>query len=1409
MRPEWLSHVAEQAGEGMAVADLKGRLIFVNRAWAQMHGYTIPELMGKNLRIGHNAKQMREEVLPFNRKVMRFGKWSGRVGHIRRDGTPFMTEMTTTILRDLERRPVGIIGFAKDISDRLRAEQAHQALDRVMAMVGLANSAVARAADEKVLLQEICDILVRSGGYAMSWAGVSQPDGDGRIRPLVSSGAEHGYLRKVTIGLKGRLGAGPSGRALRAGRSAVCQDIMTDPRFRPWRREAVKRGYASSAAFPLLNGRERLGVLNVYSGRTDAFGGQELSLLRELVDTLSRGIVSLRQLRINRLFFEALPDFFFRLDGSGTILEYRGGSGGGLYVPPARFIGRKVDSVLPAKVSSLIRGALGRVLRTRRMETFDYSLEVKGRGRQYEARMMPLSEGQAVALVRDITRRKRAEEELVRSRRQFQTLAGISPVGIFQTKPDGYTTYVNPQWCRIAGIPCQQALGSGWLRAVHPGDRKRIAGGWRRAVGGKAPSSTVYRFLRRDGRVRWVIGQSLPERDLSGRTTGYVGTITDITEWKVAEDRLKECAGFNQAIIDRSPIGIAIRDRTGRLVSYNKAWERLWSMPPRMIEEMKQVMTPALLREIYSYVPDHLPGILRLFRRGGAYYIPEIHFPKRRPGQVEWINQHFYTIPDSRGRVDKIVVMVEDITERKRAEGEALMLSQAVRYSSECINVTDLGNNILFVNRAFCRAHGYREAELLGRNISMIIPPGPDREGIEDIRRKTLEGGWEGELDNVRKDGSRFPVQLSTSVVRDEKGRPRYLIGVTRDISERRAAEAALRESEARYRLLVQHAPAGIFEFDYVQGRIVDANDVMCHYTGYSREELLAMDPMDLLDEESRDLHIKRLARAQAGADLPEEVDYRVRCKDGRVLWGHFMSNYVFEGGRPVRATTVVHDVTERRQAEERLAESESKYRQIFEGIAEGIYRSTPGGEVLMANPALVRLLGYSSLKELQELDIGREGYINPALRDEFRRRVERDGAVMDFVSTWRRRDGTELIVSENSRAVRDERGNLLFYEGTVEDITERTKADLALLDEKNKLAQLFDVSLEVARSGTVQEMMDRTMHGLDDLKLFGRMVMVAVGGGQWLSYIGLSGEDLALIERTPPVAPAKLKGLLDREHRICNSYYIPFSEQGSGQVLCLTHAAKAGGGDWHPGDSLAIPLVAKDAIIGYLAVLDPADGRVPTLETVRLLELYANQAATAIVNLRLYDDLEVSYYDTLKAFVAAMEAKDPYTKGHSENVRTYSLRLARHLGLSGDRLRTIDYSSLLHDIGKMGVSESILNKPSTLTDDEYRQVKQHPEMGSQMVSGIGILTSSAPVIQAHHEYFDGNGYPDGRRGPEIPLEARIIAVADAYEAMTSDRPYRQAYPQGEAVRRLREAAGSQFDPELVDAFFKMLGSAG
>jgi putative two-component system response regulator len=170
-----------------------------------------------------------------------------------------------------------------------------------------------------------------------------------------------------------------------------------------------------------------------------------------------------------------------------------------------------------------------------------------------------------------------------------------------------------------------------------------------------------------------------------------------------------------------------------------------------------------------------------------------------------------------------------------------------------------------------------------------------------------------------------------------------------------------------------------------------------------------------------------------------------------------------------------------------------------------------------------------------------------------------------------------------------------------------------------------------------------------------------------------------------------------------------------------------------------------------------------------------------------------------------AVEAKDAYTEGHLQRLRSYGARLASAYGLSSVEVRAVRYGGILHDIGKIGVDEAIIRKPGPLTDEEAAQMRRHPEIGAQIISPMRFAREVAPIIIGHHEYWNGSGYPRGLSGTEIPLGARIITIVDAYDAMTTDRPYRAALSQDEAVRRLRAARGTQFDPDLLDVFLELV----
>ena len=178
-------------------------------------------------------------------------------------------------------------------------------------------------------------------------------------------------------------------------------------------------------------------------------------------------------------------------------------------------------------------------------------------------------------------------------------------------------------------------------------------------------------------------------------------------------------------------------------------------------------------------------------------------------------------------------------------------------------------------------------------------------------------------------------------------------------------------------------------------------------------------------------------------------------------------------------------------------------------------------------------------------------------------------------------------------------------------------------------------------------------------------------------------------------------------------------------------------------------------------------------------------------------------YLSTIQALAAAIEAKDKYTSGHSERVTKYALSISIELGLAEEDVQQIMYASILHDIGKIGVSEDILGKKGKLEPDEFEKIQKHTTIGANIISSISMLESIIPIIIHHHEAFNGKGYPFNKKDKEIPLGARIIAVADAYDAMTSDRPYRKALSKEQAITELRKCSGTQFDPGIVDAFLK------
>lgn len=240
---------------------------------------------------------------------------------------------------------------------------------------------------------------------------------------------------------------------------------------------------------------------------------------------------------------------------------------------------------------------------------------------------------------------------------------------------------------------------------------------------------------------------------------------------------------------------------------------------------------------------------------------------------------------------------------------------------------------------------------------------------------------------------------------------------------------------------------------------------------------------------------------------------------------------------------------------------------------------------------------------------------------------------------------------------------------------------------------------------------------------------------------------------------------------------------------------------------AVILPIFVKGELDGILFLGEKRSEEQYDRNDFSLLATLADEAGIAMENAKLYGSVKRTYFETVQALSLAIEANDEYTRGHSDRVTKIAVKIAKRIRLARERIDTLQFAGILHDIGKIGVIKEVLHKPSKLSDLEFALIRNHAVMGEEIIKPVAFLDKIRPVIRHHHERFDGSGYPDGLRGKDIPFLSRIIAVADAYDSMTSHRPYRSAMSHEAAVAEIEKCAGTQFDPEIARAFLEIAGT--
>lgn len=566
-----------------------------------------------------------------------------------------------------------------------------------------------------------------------------------------------------------------------------------------------------------------------------------------------------------------------------------------------------------------------------------------------------------------------------------------------------------------------------------------------------------------------------------------------------------------------------------------------------------------------------------------------------------------------------------------------------------------------------------------------------------------------------------------------------------------------------------------------------------------------------------------QLNNAKAGSDL-QQIELRLRRPDG--MWGYLYSQLSVVSrdpdGKPCQIIALLCDISETRDREERLRLLESVVVNANDVvlITEAEPIDFPGPRVLYVNDAFTRMTGYTPSEIIGKTPRILQGpNTSPETRQFIRNKLKNwEGFRAELLNY--KKDGTQFWVELNVQPVADENGWFTHWIAIQRETTERREM------ENERKRQLTEALNWAERERLLAEALDRAdrdpLTNLLNHRAFHERLMRETqnaNAGRALlavavfdldnfkffndAYGHLTGDDVLRRLAAALQTECRDEDILARLGGDEFGLLLTCQKQSDIQAIVeRLRSAVSGIGYCPPGYNTPIPLSVSCGVALYpddggtgLAVLKTADERL-------MRDKVGNQDYQVE---RLRDELKrtVTGFAMLDALVTAVDNKDRYTRRHSEDVMLHSVALARDLELDQASIHRLQVAALLHDVGKIGVPDRLLRLPSRLTDKEYDVVKQHAAMGAVMVSSVPNLADIVEAVHFHHERWNGGGYPNGLQGEEIPLLARILAVADAYSAMTTDRPYRKGMTHEEAMRVLEEGAGEQWEPYCVGAFLR------
>jgi PAS domain S-box-containing protein len=756
----------------------------------------------------------------------------------------------------------------------------------------------------------------------------------------------------------------------------------------------------------------------------------------------------------------AVPDLMLRVLRDGTCLEsiLPKSARAGRFVP----IEKHISEVLPPALLQQQLQAIGQALSTGEVQVYEHQIEKFGSIADEEVRISPLAEDEVLILVCDIAKRKQAERE----RDRFFDLS-LDLLYFFNysldllciANFDGYFVRLNPSWERLLGYSVQELIAKPYLEFVHPEDRARTIAEAEKLQAGLVTLEFENRYRCRDGSYRWFMwsATSLPDQQ------AMYCAAHDITERKQAEEALAASEELFRQMAEniKEVFWMADCDLT-QILYANPAYEEIWGRTCTSLYEQPRSFADA----IYPEDRDRILPIIEQHRQSGW----EIEYRIVRPdGAIRWIWEQAFPIQNQAGEIYRLVGVSQDMSERQAALRERQQAEELLRKSEESLKVAqriarvgnwefDLATQAVSWSDELFPIYGRDSTQWQPTYLEFQQQVHPDDwQPFEQAIERAITQGIPYDIEHrvIHPDGSMRYALSKGEAVFNERGQVIKLIGTTQDITEFKLAEIALRESEEKFRQLAETIQEIFFIHDAESYELLYISPAFEQIIGIPEASIYQNPTLwqEIVHPDDRDRVNQAWQRELAGENCDRE--YRIIKPDGDVRWLRVQTFAVCdESGKIVRIAGVARDISDRKVAEEALRLAEENYRSIFENALEGIFQSTPDGHYLRLNPAMATIHGYESPEQMlaKVKEIGEQIYVDPKSRDQFRCLMEAQGAVKNFQYQVYRQDGSRIWVEENTRSVRDVSGNLLYYEGIIQDISQRKQEEEHLKRQVQKL---------------------------------------------------------------------------------------------------------------------------------------------------------------------------------------------------------------------------------------------------------------------------------------------------------------------------------------------------------------------